>query len=71
MTRDGEQTRRKKTASYDTDGPPAHITASTVLGGSVIQERRLGQTRTDWRDAVKKDRQRLGTHLVRGTHLGR
>ena len=41
-TNDREHTQRKKTAlawSHDTDGPPAHTTASTVLGGSVIHER--------------------------------
>jgi len=57
--------------SYDTDGRPAHITAGTVLRGSVILQRGLGQTGTDWRDTVKKDRQRLGTHVRSGRGSGR
>jgi len=39
---DGEYTQRKKAAlalSRDIDGPSVHTTASTVLGGSGIQER--------------------------------
>jgi len=40
------------------NGPPAHSTASTTLGGSRLQEGTW--TRTNWRGVVKKDLQRIG-----------
>jgi len=53
-------TRRKKAWSRDTDGPPAHHNKIRYWNWEVpVFRRGPGRPRTNCRDAVKKDLQRL------------